>query len=603
MKKRIAIYTAIIATVTYAPLQAQSKKEGQADTLRRELTVVTDKVISIANEKGLPVQIHREQPKFSHFAIQPLRFQPTYIPQVRIQMDGHVSPIAQEGIFSPYRGYVELGVGTLYNFRADAGYRILSSEKTDLYVDIHHRSATQSLRDKDNSARTKDKHSRTDVGVRYNQQFNDFSIGAGAQYRHRYYNYYGLWPNLPVIALSRENIKHNTQDYAIDHDIETYAELQSNHAGDNTWTYNILLEYARYAREMKFLERSSALIEHNPDIRIGLKKQIGSSDFGLGIDGFAGLLYLSPQNGQKILKNKENERTSKGLYYTGGELFIDTKTSLALVDLAIKVGIGTSINTGLNSKIFFYPVLDASLTFADTYRVYVENKGGLSKNSLRTVSQSNPYLLPDYAVDPSRIRYDTKVGFAAAITQKLNVGLYANVSQVDHCYFLKPQDKQLLGTSHVGELYREHVGFIPYYDNVFVWRLGGDISYSIQGLWGISLNAKYSNWARSTKNAVADGKPHLEVGVSTYYQPAKQFRLTFDYSHIAGIKYTQPDNTPMSTGELPDISLVNARVDYLLNNRVAFYAAGQDIFFQNYSLYYGYPAQGASIMLGTNINL
>ncbi|GAD06944.1 hypothetical protein HQ45_01290 [Porphyromonas crevioricanis] len=601
MNRSTVTYIALSWAIASATLHAQNPRGGQSDTLRRELTVVTDKVISVPVEKGLPVSVSTKAPQVRPFSATPLKFQMHYAPSLPANIDGHVSPIAERFIHSPHRGYLELGAGTLYRFRADAGYRILNTEKDELYFDLHHRSALEDVTDADKAVKTKDRNSLTDVSGLYTHRFEKTSLSVTADYRHRYYNYYGVWPDLNQIVPSTKNFRYDSKDHAVEHGVRVKAGLSSQANDTDNWAYSLRLMYGYHTRFAQFSGQNYDLVEHYPKAELGISRRV-VGDLSFHVDADAGVVYLSPKKRLDLHARPNVKRSERGLYFAGGKHYLNLDTSVGTTEIRIRGGFGASINGGVSPKIFLYPLLDASISFADAYRIYAESEGGLLHNNLRQISGENPYLLPEYVIDPSRVRYKARLGAGAAITQRLNLGLYADLAKIDHYYLFRPADMQDNGSALINQAFRKHVGFTPYYDNVSMWGFGGHLSYSIRGIWGISAKAQYSRWNRSSKKDIVDGKPSVEATISMYYQPLKPFKLSFDYTFVGGIEYNQPQEGGLKDSRLPNIQLMNARLDYYLNNRIALYAIGRNIFFTHYSHHYGYPAPGAGVMAGANIN-
>jgi hypothetical protein len=153
----------------------------------------------------------------------------------------------------------------------------------------------------------------------------------------------------------------------------------------------------------------------------------------------------------------------------------------------------------------------------------------------------------------------------------------------------------------------------PLYADADVFSLGGELKYKYQDMFELGLKATYYNWNISSdvvsfidpafSNLVSGtdtpwGKPDFEAELTAGYKfPQLPLRLDAVYHLETGRKAffsTGP-------GNMKNINNLGISGTYTINNTFSVFAKANNLLFQKYDLFYGYPAQNFSILGGLSI--
>ena len=92
--------------------------------------------------------------------------------------------------------------------------------------------------------------------------------------------------------------------------------------------------------------------------------------------------------------------------------------------------------------------------------------------------------------------------------------------------------------------------------------------------------------------------PEMEITAGVTVRPIKNLSASLDYYLATGRK------TPLGLDKIKmdNINELNLTGAYNLNDTFGLYLKLNNVLFQKYELYYGYPLQKFSAMIGVNIN-
>jgi len=191
MKKLAIIPIAAIALLSSSVLSAQEAKTKRADTLRRELTVMTEEEVSLSVRQPRDLSYTVPAPNLS-----PVRHSYLDTP-IPFTLRPSVSPLgaltAPRGGFerSKQRGYAFASAGIPISFKAGAGLSILSTKTDRLDVYGRYNFANPSIQT-ELGQRVKGWEKAWRLGANYGHQFEDAALSLGLDFGQHGYNYYGL---------------------------------------------------------------------------------------------------------------------------------------------------------------------------------------------------------------------------------------------------------------------------------------------------------------------------------------------------------------------------------------------------------------------------
>ena len=140
--------------------------------------------------------------------------------------------------------------------------------------------------------------------------------------------------------------------------------------------------------------------------------------------------------------------------------------------------------------------------------------------------------------------------------------------------------------------------------------IGANLKYSYQQLFEVSLKGVYNNWKVEetdefksigfTKNEPeAYGMPEMEITAGVTVRPIKNLSASLDYYLATGRKSFLITDGEKNMKNINELNLTGA---YNFNDTFGMYLKLNNVLFQKYELYYGYPLQKFSAMIGVNIN-
>ena len=259
----------------------------------------------------------------------------------------------------------------------------------------------------------------------------------------------------------------------------------------------------------------------------------------------------------------------------------------------LKLGANIMFVTGDNSKFMASPNITADVEVADKTQLYLVAGGKLYSNSMYEISQVNRYINPTMELLPSRNYLDGMIGIRSDIAPGFWFDVFGGYKITNDEVFFVPS---LLPPSLQGDIFANtSVAMQANAKHAF----GGiNLKYSYQQLFDINLKGVYNSW---NVDDIEDayGKPEMELTAGVTVHPINQVTASLDYYLATGRKTF----LGKSEGEkMKNINELNLTGTYTLNDTFGLYLKLNNVLFQKYELYYGYPMQSFSAMIGVNIN-
>ena len=255
---------------------------------------------------------------------------------------------------------------------------------------------------------------------------------------------------------------------------------------------------------------------------------------------------------------------------------------------------GFKISAGFNTvfendsiddeNMHFYPVARASYPFSDNVELYAGIGGDIEKNTLRTLSEENPYLNDNVAIFHTNKTFEFYGGLNGKLSKKLGTMVGFSASNYQNMYFFvnSPEDRSK---------------FDIIYDrgNTAVFNLFGQLSFNTNEIFRIMMKADY--WGYSTDEVdEAWHKPSYRFTTLSSYNLYGKFLFTLEAFAMGGIKGY--DSVNDETVELNPFFDLNFKTDYLISDQVSAFVQFNNIFSKEYELFYRYPSRGLQFMLG-----
>jgi len=548
------IYIALIFTIAFLSLQAQSGNSNY----QREVTVekeYTPTLLDADKLNEVPEVKSPEVPKtvaeYSNYTLDT----PVVPNYQAIKAPAYFSDFAT----SKKRGYLDLGLGTFFNLDGDAGYQILRSEQTQWNVFASHRSSNgkvtylQKSKYLPNYKSTTMKFNDNLLGSDFTTQLEKLKLSADMQYVYSGFNDYGFLVSSNKSMQDQENQR-----------FKVHAGMESLKNDKLTFKANLAYTLFTHKRPIEW--------PTGKENRVMADVDVFTKWFGVALASKT-YQYQMP-----------NTSLVPSLYY--GYVDYNTLSLKPYVqwDGAMwdaKLGVILDWQTGGIKDFLLAPNVRFNWRPADNFLLSITATGGIQDNSNYNTHLENRYINPNYRVNDSKTLYDATLGLSFSPITNLNVSLFGGYAgmQDEHFYTLLPM--------------------LPEYDDATLLKLGGKVQYDYQGFWDFKVDLQYNRW-EVTDLPAAWHKPALLGNVNFGINiPNLPLRCDLNYHLEAGRKAWSVLSSKKHTIE--DIHDLSLRANYTLNSTVSFFAKANNLLFQKYDIYYGYPAQNFNIIVGAGI--
>ncbi len=491
--------------------------------------------------------------------------------------------------YNKRRGYFNFGGGTHLNLNGDLGYHILSTEKDKLSIGFSHRSTNGNVKYlQEGEDKVKQKLNDNLGGIGFKHIFRRAALDLGLNYGYSAYNYYGYSPQTSdFMSFDRET---NQADQTV------RGHMGVSSADGASIGYKATLDYTNFSH--KYGESSE--LDGVKENTFALGFDFFSSFSGNHAVGIAGDLryynYSLPDYG--IWDGGEGPTEPTYENHFGGVL--NPYYKVEGDSWHIKLGAKVMMVAGLWDKCKFYasPDIAADVEVADKTVFYAKAGGELRNNSMYDVTRINRYADPVDAVTPSFNWLDAKIGLQSGVAPGFWFDVFGGYSITNNdCYFMvyKP-------------LRYDVFNYLKMRDDIDSRQLfvGADLKYSYRQLFDIRLKGVYNNWTMElgedyTPGGKLDnpiGKPVMEITAGVAVHPLANLSASLDYYLATGRKA----EVFGMTRDMNNINELNLTGAYNVNDTFGLYIKFCNVLFQKYELYYGYPMQSFSAMVGVNIN-
>ena len=570
-------------------VSAQEKKED----LNREMTLEReyDPTVQDANKVNTLPEV--KEPEVTKRAID---YSPFTMPtdpekQITVLPSGNIMTQLDA---NKRRGYLHLGAGMHLNIDGDFGYHILSTEKDKLNVFFSHRSTNGKANyyhvdywnfDKDTKAKLNDNLG----GVDYAHAFERAILDLGVQYRYTGFNYWGIPPRDTSTGPDYYLEHSDRETNQVNQTIQAKVGVEAHEDADVFYLVDV--DYINFSHKYGFNKELDGPTEHTLDAKFDLNARFNGEQ-RLGVSGqveyFNYNLPVSPGMGSYLFQNH-------------AEIIVSPYYKVKGDNWNVKLGANLMVVTGEDDSFTASPNVEADVEVADRTSLYLTAKGRLYSNSVYETSLVNRYVNPTEEIAPTREWLNGQLGIKSGVAKSFWFDVFAGYRIAsDDCLFLPA---------------RSFDGFAGFLDaerfvNTKRFFAGANLKYSYQDFLDISVKGVYNHWTAEFNDETdwvpskpdiehAWGKPKVELDADVTVKPIDKLAISLNY-HLATDRYTELSGYKVV--KLDNINELNLTGSYTFNDTFGVFVKATNLLNQEYDLYYGYPAQGISVMGGVNIN-
>lgn len=593
--------TAMLGTTT--TISAQEDKSKDNDTLNREMTLERefDPTVQDANKVNTLPAV--KEPEVTPRPIDYASFTSPADPEKQIATlpAGNIQTAID---YNRRRGYLDFAAGMHRNINGDFGYHILSTEKDKLNFYFSHRSTNGEVDLNQWDCSVDAKLNDNLGGIDYEHEFEKAILKIGAKYRYDQFNYYGYGSDTddpgpiydsepPIYDLTDRDSKQVGQTISASIGIESAENASIGYALD--------LGYTNFGYKYAFGSAADGPTENTFELGFNLFQDLWNSQ-SIGISGlFEYFNYAIPEEtigygpvDQRIIYDYEFKNHAEGTinpyYRVGGD------------NWNLKIGGKFMFATGHETKLMGSPDIAFDATVANRTLLYITAGGKLYSNSMHEVSNVCRYIDPTRELEPSRNWLDGVIGIRSGAARGFWFDVFAGY---------KITDNDLLFTPTRGS----------YDDGTFpvlrgetdidtkLFYVGANLKYKYQQWFEIGVKGVYNNWSGDYHEELFDGgpspeidhvwgKPEFELDANLTLRPIEKLAIDVAY-HLETGRYM---NVIGSDDEKMDnINELNLRASYDFNRTFGLYAQVNNLLNQGYDIFYGYPAQGITVMGGISL--
>lgn len=574
--------------------QTKEKELNRQMTLEREY----DPTVQDANKVNTLPEV--KEPKVTKRAIDYATFTLPIDPEKEISLlpSGNVMTDIQ---YNKRRGYFNFGGGTHLNLNGDIGYHILSTDRDKLNIWFSHRSTNGNVKYiqevEPEHEKVKAKINDNLGGIGFSHLFRRATLDLGARYGYSAYNYYGLPgekfeldPGFSPGVLPEPFDGSDRDTKQVDQTIHGYVGVHS--AEGTPIGYDIRFDYRNFSHKYGHTADTDGNTENAFALGFDLFAPFNGNQ-RIGIAGNARYFYYTSPNKYSILPIDNHFNGVLNPYYKieGENWHIRLGAKLMLV---------AGLEEWDGGKFYASPDVVADVTVAKHTVLYAKAGGEMHHNSMFDLSQANRYTSPSRGTSPSFNWLDAKVGIKSGVAAGFWFDLFAGYEATSNDYYFR---YPYYGTEN------QFCAFGPISDiDSKRFYAGADLKYSYQKLLDIHLKGVYNKWDMSTEDDYTPrhdvtpiGKPEMELTAGITVRPIDRVSASLDY-YLATGRNAELAGYNVTVVKMDNINELNLTGAYTLNDTFGLYLKLNNVLCQKYELYYGYPMQSFSAMIGVNIN-
>lgn len=585
--KLILLLSAGICTLL--PLQAQ-KTAGKDSLLNREMTL--EKKYSPTIEPATKIirlpELHEPQAPNSKVAFS------NYFPACEAQFEPAsllpANTMPADLNASQYAGFISLRLSTVLNFDGDAAWQILNTSRNFLDIYCSRRSSNSKNPSLQIPSGTQ-KFFMNDNwgGFNYSRSFDSAKLSAGLKYTYSAFNYSGLTVT-PQPSPACEIKDHPGQATCM---TDAHAGISSD--TPNKLNGKINLRYTGF--KQKQLTYIPGVKENRLTVDWDMHKAYYStSGFGLG-----GFYKTYKYNSEEFWNYPPNNSI---MHYS--VLSLTPYYYMKDGNLNLTLGLRADFELGGRKKIVLAPNIRFNCHPSNTFAFYASALGGRNDNSKYDMFSENRYVYPLERVRDSRTFLDGTAGLKYLPVSSLSLDVFAGYRLTEDEHFFTPllySENEPTGSMITGVSY----------GTAKVVKLGAQINYALQDLFGINLKGTLYKWdvtgsrhmfdmdGIETEFAVeAYHKPRFEVETDVFFRaPNIPLRINMAFKGLYGRKTIELFHG--KSYRMKDAHDLSVKASYAVTPFFSVNLSANNLLFRKYDIWYGYPAQKFNIMGGASM--
>lgn len=258
------------------------------------------------------------------------------------------------------------------------------------------------------------------------------------------------------------------------------------------------------------------------------------------------------------------------------------------------LGVTATMDMFVKSNFYFYPQVELSYNiFEDIIIPYAGVTGGLQKNSYKSLTDKNPFVLPTLNMNNTNKKYEFFGGLKGTLSSKIAYNAMVSYANVNNLAMFVNDTKELPQNR-----------FTVIYDNAQLLNVRGEVSYQNREKLRIALRGDYYNY-KPLNEIRAWYIPQVQITASANYNlrdkivvKADLFYLDNQYAKTFEADSTEATGFKVVAKELKGVFDANLGVEYRYTKKLGFFLNVNNIGNIRYNRWMNYPTQRIGFMLG-----
>ncbi|MEI6765408.1 MAG: hypothetical protein WCM76_07180 [Bacteroidota bacterium] len=389
------------------------------------------------------------------------------------------------------------------------------------------------------------------------------TLSGGIGYQRNVVHYYGYKPADFISTLSKNDIKQRYQA------VIANFRLTSLYPPDSVkFNHDIGMNYYYY-NDRYGASENNFRIKGNVNKELGLFKITKSQVLGVDadIDYYFNQDSLTNGNSGLIMLQPYIRTTFKGVM--------------------LHAGLNLSVEAASTSKMHLYPIVDAQFNVVKNILVvFAGIKGDMQKNSFRSLSTENPFVISTVPVGFSNNKFDVFGGIKSSISRTMNFNAVASYSRVkDMPFFI----------NDTNNIYKNMFTVIT--DDVSLINIRGEFAYQKDDKYKLLLGGNFYNYTMD-KELKPWHKPVFDAYLTFMYNIGDKFIINADItgrSDVWAKNYTAVSVVPKKLNGYADVSL---GIEYRYTKILSAFLNLNNLLTTKYQEWNNYPTQGFNLLGG-----
>lgn len=479
------------------------------------------------------------------------------------------------------RGYVGLSAGNNGNIDGILGYRLLNEEANKLNFTFMHNSSNSDVEYVQHSNPSKNKaYWMNNVGrLAYDRLSDTYKFNIEASYLHSLFNYYGnTFGNTRVF----DNQNQRLGVFSLNVGVQS--------VDNEDFNYNAFVDYKNFSTKFGTALNDKGLAGNQFDFLFNLEKPFEAYDSRIGIDGQV----------FGVFNDVASTVDYDDIFLLKGTPYIRFKGDA----WDAKLGANVIFKFADKNRIYFTPNIDLSLNVTDRSSLYATIAGSVDDNGYLNMAEESRYVQPMAYVKPSFSIIDMELGAKIGEADGFRFDVFGGFKKTsDEHFLLFKQTLHIPVTESAFYTNQEYLN--PFYADVTRSFIGGRIQSNTWSPLNISASLRKNFYtvkeftidAAQISDAKAYNQPGFEADIRATLEVIGNLKLSLNY-YFAGDRWTYFNGANVKMDNIGDL---NAGAVYQFTDWLSVNLKANNLLFQKYDIWYGFPAQGFNDMGGATI--